>query len=158
MLTVALVPRTCWWSNVRTNVPRRDWERCKNYVKNRSEERCEICGGVGRKHPVECHEIWQYDDLQHIQTLVDLIALCPACHSVKHIGRMFAIGHAPEAIIHLMKVNNWPLHLAERHIADALSQWEERSRHQWQLDVSFLETIGVELPAMLDRETTREVG
>jgi hypothetical protein len=48
--------------------------------------RCEICGGRGPEHPVECHERWRYNDLIRTQTLVRMIALCPACHQVKHVG------------------------------------------------------------------------
>lgn len=45
-----------------------------------------VCGGRGEKWPVECHEMWQYDDKNHVQKLAGLIALCPDYHKVKHIG------------------------------------------------------------------------
>ena len=32
------------------------------------------------------HEVWDYDDARRVQRLVRLIALCPACHEVKHLG------------------------------------------------------------------------
>lgn len=36
--------------------------------------------------PVECHEVWDYDDDRKIQRLERRVALCPACHEVKHAG------------------------------------------------------------------------
>jgi len=52
----------------------------------KAENLCETCGGCGPQYPVECHEIWNYDDTRLIQKLDGLIALCPDCHEVKHIG------------------------------------------------------------------------
>jgi hypothetical protein len=106
-LSIELVPSTAWWSNVRSNVSRADWEKCKRFVRARSGDRCEVCGGRGRRWPVECHEIWHYDDENEIQTLVGLIALCPSCHEVKHIGRAMAMGNLERAIDHLCRVNGW---------------------------------------------------
>ena len=138
-LTIELVPRTCWYSNVRSEVSRKDWETCKDYVKARSGSRCEICGGRGSRYPVDCHEVWQYDDQTHVQTLLDLIALCPACHEVKHIGRAFAVGNGPRAIGHLMRVNYMSADQAEAYIKLAFAVFDERSEHAWALDISFLE-------------------
>lgn len=152
-LAIELVPSTAWWSNVRSNVTRAQWERCKNFVKNRSENRCEICGGQGRRWPVECHEIWAYDDERRIQTLVDLIALCPSCHEVKHIGRAFAVGNGQRALEHLCRINGWSLAHAEAYINVQLEIWELRSTHPWRLDISFLGTLGIEPPEVTDRAT-----
>jgi 5-methylcytosine-specific restriction endonuclease McrA len=63
--------------------------------------RCQVCGGRGSKHPVECHEIWHYDDENKIQKLMGLIALCPSCHQVKHIGLAQIQGKGEEANRHL---------------------------------------------------------
>lgn len=61
-LTVELVPRTSWYSNVRSNVLPGVWDRLRRPVFGRARSRCEICGGRGPAHPVECHEVWEYDD------------------------------------------------------------------------------------------------
>lgn len=150
-LSVELVPSTAWWSNVRSNVSRREWEICKRFVRERSGGRCEICGGRGSRWPVECHEIWGYDDDRQLQTLVDLIALCPSCHEVKHIGRALAVGNGPRAIAHLCHVNGWSPHHAESYIEVQLEIWSLRSTHAWALDISFLQTLGIEPPATIDR-------
>jgi hypothetical protein len=142
-LSIELVPSTAWWSNVRSNVSRADWEKCKRFVRARSGDRCEVCGGRGRRWPVECHEIWHYDDENEIQTLVGLIALCPSCHEVKHIGRAMAMGNLERAIDHLCRVNGWQPEHAGTYIEVQLEIHALRSTHQWKLDISFLETLGI---------------
>ena len=107
-LTIELVPRTSWYSNVRSNVSEAEWDRLRRPVYHRAGSRCEICGGRGQKHPVECHEVWLYDDAAGIQRLVDLIALCPSCHGVKHLGRSHVKGGGDEAIEQLDKAGRLP--------------------------------------------------
>ena len=80
-LTIELVPQTCWYANVRKLVTYSQWEVIKRVTRRAAHSICQICGGVGKRWPVECHEIWQYNDEAHIQTLIGLIALCPMCHT-----------------------------------------------------------------------------
>ena len=56
-LTVELVPSTCWYTNVRSHVPKAVWDRLRRQVAAEAGDRCEICGGRGRRWPVECHEV-----------------------------------------------------------------------------------------------------
>lgn len=156
-LEIELVPKTCWWSNVRSNITPSEWEKCKRFVKERSGDRCEICGGKGARWPVECHEIWDYTlegPNLHIQRLVGLEALCPRCHEVKHIGRAIATGNGPRAIEHLARVNGISLEDSEEHAMEAYYVWEERSKHPWKLDVSFLALLGIDVPIVTDRDAT----
>lgn len=142
-LGVELVPRTCWYSNVRTNVGSADWQLCKTYVRERSGDQCEICGGVGPKWPVECHEVWEYDETgtDYVQRLVDLIALCPRCHEVKHIGRAEAIGNLRRAERHLMAVNGWSNSVTTAYLELVFDVWRRRSLHNWTLDISMLTDV-----------------
>lgn len=148
-LEFELVPSTCWWSNVRSQVTKAQWEVCKAFVKERSGSQCEICGGVGKKWPVECHEIWDYDDDAQVQTLVGLIALCPDCHAAKHIGRTLEVytQREQERIFeHVQRVNNWDRMTTTKAIAYAFAIWSIRSDWQWSLDVSYLKNVGLKLP------------
>jgi hypothetical protein len=144
-LTIELVPKTCWFSNVRTHVSKADWEKCKRLVRQRSGDKCEICGGRGPKWPVEAHEQWSYDEDRQIQMLVGLVALCPDCHRVKHIGRAFAMNEADLALVHLAKVNRWSLRTAESYAKTAFDIWELRSQYQWSLDISVLALLGIDV-------------
>jgi hypothetical protein len=150
-LTVELVPSTCWWSNVRSNVSTKDWETCKRFVRNRSGDKCEVCGGRGPKWPVECHEIWDYNDDTKVQTLVGLIALCPKCHEVKHIGRAQVVGNGDRAFAHLARVNGWSVNDAELYVQWAMELWSLRSEDAWKLDVTYLTLLGIPIPVLTDR-------
>lgn len=142
-LSVELVPASCWYTNVRSNVSRADWEKCKQYAKKKSGDRCEICGGVGSRYTVDTHEIWAYDDERQVQTLVGLIALCPRCHEVKHMGRAHANGNLERAALHLQKVNGWSDDQTVRYVEIAFQIWQIRSEMEWTLDISWLETLGI---------------
>lgn len=141
-LLVELIPTTCHFSNVRTTVSSKDWDKIRFISYAAANNKCQICGGTGKKqgykHDVECHEIWQYDDVNHIQKLVGLISLCPTCHQVKHIGRAIAIGKQKECYRQLAKVNEWSLDEINAHIQESFDLHKERSKYQWELDLSIL--------------------
>ena len=142
-LTVELVPSTCWWSSVRTHVDPEVWERLRRATVRAAGNRCEICGGRGRRHPVECHEVWEYHDTRLVQRLVRLIALCPACHEVKHFGLAGTRGRRGAALSHLARVNGWSVADADAYIEAAFEQWASRSRHEWTLECTVLEVQGI---------------
>lgn len=151
-LTVELVPRTTWWTNVRSKISRSEWEKCKNYSKAKTNGMCILCGGSGlqqgRRYATEAHEVWSYDDTNKIQTLVDIVPICPRCHQVKHLGRSRATmdPHQWAAVIqHFMDVNEMYDERIDEYLMDAFSVWERRSQFRWKLDVSLLERIGVKI-------------
>lgn len=152
MLLIELVPRTAWGDNLRSRFKPGEWDRLRRACYEKAGHKCEICGGAGKKHPVEAHEIWAYDDMSHVQTLRGLISLCPSCHEVKHFGRARVTGNEARAFDHLVKVNGWTEQQARDHINDAFGIWQKRSRHPWVLDISLVETakphsvIGIAVP------------
>jgi len=137
-LTVELVPKTSWYNNVRALVDELGWDRIRRQVYRQADYRCEICGGKGLEHPVECHEVWRYDDRTRVQLLVRMIALCPACHQVKHIGFASVQGKGAQARAHLARVNAWTLAQADAYISQAFQVWAQRSQGPWTLDLEGL--------------------
>jgi len=142
-LLVELIPTTCHYSNVRTTVKTEEWDKIRKISYAAAGNKCEICGDTGKnqgkKHNVECHEIWDYDDENHIQKLVGLISLCPNCHMTKHIGRAIAMGNEKVCYIQLAKVNKWSMEQIQKHIIQSFEVHKERSKHEWDLDISLLE-------------------
>ena len=151
LLTIELVPKTAWFSNVRSMVAQPDWDRLRKETYRAYGYRCGVCGGVGKHHPVECHEIWQYDDAKRIQKLMGLIALCPRCHEVKHIGFANTQGRGAIATAHLAKVNRWTLAEAKWYVHQQFALWMQRSRLSWQMDLGWLKDRGI--PYRDDHET-----
>jgi len=138
-LTIELVPSTAWYSNVRSNVSQAEWDVLRKECYKKAGYKCEVCSGKGPKHPVECHEIWEYDDEAFTQTLGGLIALCPDCHEVKHIGLAGIKGRQSQAIAHLAKVNGITLEEANIYVEASFETWSKRSQKDWKLDITILE-------------------
>jgi 5-methylcytosine-specific restriction endonuclease McrA len=140
-LTIELVPKTAWYSNVRSNVSKTEWDKIRKQCYAKADFRCEICGGVGNAHPVECHEIWEYDDDKHIQTLKGLISLCPTCHKVKHSGLARLNGEENLIIKQLMQVNNMTRAEAAKYIDESFYVWSMRNAYDWQCNIDYLKTL-----------------
>jgi hypothetical protein len=136
-LEIDLVPSTAWYSNLRTKIPKPEWDRLRKQCYADYGHKCGICGASGR---LNCHEIWEYGP-NYIQTLKGFIALCDDCHMIKHMG--FAGIQAAEGkldmerlIAHFMRVNGVDRKAFDRHEKEAFALWSERSEHQWKTDLS----------------------
>lgn len=140
-LTIELVPSTCFYKNVRSEISRDKWNKIRYSVYKRARFRCEICGGKGENHPVECHEIWDFDSTHRIQKLIDFIALCPDCHRVKHIGLAEIKGEQHLAMKQLKKVNGINDIIAHKYLAHCVYIWRKRSEHHWTLNISYLDNF-----------------
>ena len=138
-LTIELVPQAQWGFNLRSELKPKDWDKLRRASYEKAGHKCEVCGGVGRNHNVECHEIWQYDDTHHTQTLAGLVSLCPRCHEVKHFGRAMSLGHGDRALTHLARVNGWSMDQAVEHARESLLVWRERSKSGWELDITWVQ-------------------
>lgn len=159
-LFVDLVPSSCWFTNVRSCVDQRDWERLRRMVTQRAGHVCEICG-QGEDRPaqrwMEVHERWAYDDGRHTQALRRLICLCTDCHRTTHFGLAQVKNLADEAFAHLMMVTGWSKPQADEHVRAAFATWQRRSQTLWKLDLSMLTTAGVTIsrpPDAADRLET----
>lgn len=151
-LTIELVPETCWFSNVRSAVTKAQWNTIRERVSAAAWSVCQICGGVGPKHPVECHEIWFYDDHNLVRRLAGMIALCPDCHGVKHFGFSQIQGKGEQALQHFMKVNDLTREEAEAAIQKSFEVWAKRSKKEWALDISLLGDYGIDIAKIQQRK------
>ena len=141
VLLPELVPETAWHNNLRSELSVARWDEIRRFVYRAAGYRCEICGGKGEKHPVECHEVWEYR--KKVQRLVGLVALCPACHECKHIGLAEMNGRMEAVMVHMEVVNGQSRAEVLDIIAEAFDVWEERSEVEWKLDLKYLETLGI---------------
>lgn len=141
-LTIDLVPKTCWYANVRSNVTVDKWYNIRKKCAEKAGHVCEVCGDVGTNqgygHKVECHEVWEYN--KGIQKLVGLVSLCPLCHKAKHIGLAELNGEYMLVLNHIQKVNKMSLKQASEFVAEAFQLWDEQSKYDWELDITYLDT------------------
>lgn len=136
-----MVPKSCWYSNVRSSVPREMWDRLRKLVYAEYDHKCGVCGAKGR---LEAHEIWDYQMPEKIQKLVGMIALCPQCHQIKHYGLSEIRASKGELdlnklIVHFCEVNDCDMNAFLAHKAESVKTWFNRSKIEWTLDITHLD-------------------
>lgn len=137
ILTIELIPEPLWGENLRKKHTQSEWDLMRRACYAKANYRCELCGGVGPRHPVECHEIWEYDDVRCIQRCVGVIALCPACHEVKHYGYACRRGRERRARAHLKDVNGWDEDSVTLYIEQERDIFLRRSEQKWTTDMTW---------------------
>lgn len=141
-LYVDLIPKSCWFTNVRSSVSEVDWKRIRRMVIDRAGKRCEICGS---DKYLEAHERFYFDEVTQTQRLRRLICVCRQCHNATHYGLAQIMGSDQEAIRHLMKVNGWSGSDVSVHVRQAIDVWRQRSQLEWHLDLSILEYANIRI-------------
>ncbi|RZT75509.1 hypothetical protein EV383_6250 [Pseudonocardia sediminis] len=159
-LFVDLVPASCWFTNVRSCIAQKDWERLRRMMRTRAGDRCEICGREEDREQrrwLEAHERWHYDDRAGVQTLRRLILCCSWCHQATHMGLADVQGHGETARAHLRAVTGMTRGQTQDHIDTAFALWQARSARTWELDLRILTAAGVTLAAPLDHRQRADV-
>lgn len=137
-LSIELVPKTSWYSNLRSEMSKQDWDKIRKETYVKFSHKCGVCGNSeGQLH---CHEIWEYGDTTHTQTLKGFIALCVMCHHVKHIGLAGILSERGEldfdaVIEHFMSVNKCKRDTFNSHYEEAFKIWRKRSSHKWKINL-----------------------
>jgi len=136
-LEFELVPDGCWYSNLRSVLSVRQWDAVRKDAYRRAGGKCMICGAACSR--LEAHERWSYDETLAIQKLEDVIAVCPACHAVIHIGRTQLKGDEKAACEHFMRVNGVGYAEYRKALGEANIVHARRNRvPEWALDISWL--------------------
>lgn len=136
-LEMEIVPSTCWHSNMRKVLTREQWDTVRRAAYREYKYHCGICGISNVK--LHCHEIWEYDDKHHVQTLKGFIALCEMCHHVKHFGFAQILAREGtldigDVIRHFCTINSCTVADFKLYAMQMKSQFMERSEHEWSTD------------------------
>jgi len=125
-LTVDLLPRGAWGNNLSKTLPKKDWDTLRAFCCEKANHRCAICGNSDG--PLSAHEVWDFDPASQTQTLSDIIALCAACHGVKHLRNSERLGYGENAKAHFLKINRCsPMDFA-KHCTEARMRFEALNR------------------------------
>jgi hypothetical protein len=136
-LTVELVPKTAWNQSLAKLLPRKVWTGIReNHIANNGKK-CEICGET--EGIFNLHEIWNYNDVNYVQTLDGFTLLCTMCHHVKHIGLTKILASEGKldlnaVISHFCEVNGCTAKDFQEYEKEAFSVWRNRSMHPWKQD------------------------
>jgi len=155
-LKMELVPSSSWYSNVRSNVSKYNWDIIRYKVYEEYDHKCGICGykpPVGVKGTIHCHEIWKYqanDNIKGVQTLKGFIALCWLCHGIKHIGHTQIIAREGKLNLddykkHFLKVNKCSMEDYDSHYKESMFDYTEKSAIEWDLNIDLLDKYGVKV-------------
>ena len=136
-LTIELVPQTSFFKNLRSMLTAQQWDVIRKNCYAKANHKCEICGVESKR--LDCHEVWEYT--HGIQKLVGLVALCPSCHEVKHMGLAQIRGRQGDAMWHMMNVNEYGVEECQEDVDKAFELWQERSCREWKIDTSLLEEL-----------------
>jgi len=151
ILEIELVPSSCWWTNIRSNVKESEWNRIRFVTGGLADFKCEICGERGTRHPVECHEVWVYNERKKTQTLLKFQCICPLCHITKHLGLSLILDSYERSVERFTELNNLTSTKAKKLIDQTFKQHKVRSRTKWKLDISLLSNYNIILDK-IDRE------
>ena len=136
-LEFEMVPDSCWYSNLRSILSKKQWDCIKADAKRRANGKCMICGK--KTDRLEAHERWSYNEKTQTQKLEDIVAVCSDCHSVIHIGRTQLKGNEERAEEHYMKVNNCSYAEYRKNLGKA-NELHRRLNlvPEWKLDLTYL--------------------
>ena len=137
-LNFEIVPTGAWNNNLRAVLSKKGWDFIRKDAYARAGGKCSICNRPVKR--LEAHERWSYNVETHVQKLVDVIAICHACHSVIHIGRTQLLGFEDDAIKHFKKVNKCDYQGYVLALGEATQKSVELSTiDSWTLDLTWLE-------------------
>lgn len=147
-LAIEIVPTSLHGKSPRETMGRGWWDRNRRKTYAAASYRCEICGGTGSRHPVEAHEVYEYDESARppVQRVIRLIALCPACHAVKHLYRTHDVAVQlgdmsiyENTLAHLATVNGWNAEQVKAYLAKTRATFRLREKlGPWTQDFSRL--------------------
>ena len=140
-LNFELVPDGCWYSNLRSELPKKLWDIVRKDAYARANGKCMICGRPAKR--LEAHEKWSYDEKTATQKLEDVIAVCHTCHSVIHIGRTQLTGEEDKAIAQFTRVNKCSYADYRKALGEANARHRKLNEiPEWKLDISWLKRFG----------------
>ena len=158
-LYIDLIPRSCWFTNVRYCIKKKDWDILRKTIYQRVDYKCECCGIDCKKEKIqiEAHERWDYNYTYKIQKLVRLIALCKNCHMATHYGFAKISGKEKEAFNHLLKVKGCNVKELNEHINLAYTLWTERNQYDWTLNLELISKNNFEIVKPVKKEERRKI-
>lgn len=119
------------------------WERFKKKIVKKEGKRCWICGEKDRYYG-EPEDFWEYNDKNHIRTLVAIHYLCEKCSLIKHgwcspsicresiqIALKGPYYRSKELINHFCKINHYSIKQFRSHEKGAFKLWKKRCPQEW---------------------------
>jgi hypothetical protein len=145
-INIEMIPFEAHGYNVRSRLSEVQWRDICKVIHRKNAKGgqlvCQQCGENGLKqgfnHPVECHEIWNFNESKAVQKLTGMLTLCPLCHKAKHIGLADKMGYGDKTRKHMKKYNHWSTSKVEEYIELSKKIVSEKSGKPYKLDLTYL--------------------
>ncbi len=141
-LQMEMLPASAWKNSLANGlISKEEWDILRKYAYSKEDYHCQICkeNKKGIKGGLHAHEIWEFNEFDKIQKLINIVALCPKCHHAIHIGFTNTQGqqYFEEIKRHYMKVNNCTEYEFDMAFDMAVDKCSELSFTYWKQDISF---------------------
>lgn len=139
---IDLVPQKSWGKSLSrlARAPgsgfRSTWDKVRDRELERCGYKCEICGALGQKGDLFCHEKWVYDQSNCTQRLTGYEVVCKDCNLILHMGRTQVIGLVEKAVNHFHNVTGLEKEVLSKAVSEAALEWRMRSAYSWKIDIS----------------------
>jgi hypothetical protein len=133
-LLPVLIPKPLWGINAHSLIGGSAWQRMRRDTFLRDKHCCVICQQQG---PLECHEVFLYDDATGTAVLTKLESRCAECHSFNHLGRLRKVDPQgfKRALVCIGRINDIGSEEVILLVKNAFSLHKNRTR-PWQLKVT----------------------
>lgn len=143
-VTIDLLPKGAWGNDLSNTLSSKDWDILRNFCYKKFHNKCAICGKEDSN--LNAHEVWNFDKSSRTQTLVDIIALCPQCHGVKHMRNSERIGYGENAKRHFCTINKSSAMDFANHYAEQQFRFEDLSEiFRWKVIAELNKFGGTEI-------------
>ncbi|CAL5219776.1 g1679 [Coccomyxa viridis] len=148
-LTVDAIPENVLpYANLSNLLSKEDWDNLCRTTARAANYRCQISGGCNpdSQNPVQCQEVWAFDDDRAEMRLVGLQAVCSEIYLAKRLLRQLDDNTRQTAMWTLQALNDWTIMEAEAYLQYIDGIARDRSRKPWTVDLSWLNPMGVSVP------------
>lgn len=112
------------------------WKEISSKVRDEQKE-CHYCGRGFVRFELEAHEVWVFDNVRHVQKLVDIVSACKLCHHTIHYDNFHSEKWKHKN--YYMAINDCTNSTFERELKAAQDKADiGMEDNDWKLDISYI--------------------
>ncbi len=133
-------PAPSYCKSLRSLIVPADWDRLRNYVKERAGGMCEYCFATGKLY---LHDHYNYDHNLQTRKLTRLLIVCEECREALCACRYPArkTGLSAAALGKLIRTRGWSVEESTRAYEQALTTIPDEKGKDWTDDFSILQGL-----------------
>lgn len=129
-LPLTMLPSGGWFRGLWRTRPDL-WRQVRDKAFRQHGRECAHC----TRPAVDCHEVWRFTTSSGVQTLVDVIPVCKACHECWHMGLAGMRKRTQAVIAHWKTVTGENERKAQEALGKAWQKHALLDAFKWKLDM-----------------------